>query len=41
MVGKAKWVKESALVALDCGRDGRIGCVGLGRSEKDLNVGNL
>ena len=41
MVGKAKGAKESALVALDCRRDGRIGCVGLGRSKKALNVGNL
>ena len=27
MVSKAKWVRKSAFVALDCWRDGRIGCV--------------
>jgi hypothetical protein len=34
MVGKAKWAKGPALVALDRGRDGRIGCVGLGRGKR-------
>ncbi len=41
MVGKAKWAKGSALVALDHGRDGRIGCVGLGHSKEALDVSNL
>ncbi len=41
MVGKAKWAKGSALGALDHGRDGRIGCVGLGCSKQALDVGNL
>jgi hypothetical protein len=41
MVGKAKWARASALVALDCGRDGWIGCAVLGRSIKAFNVGNL
>ena len=40
-VESVKWAKASSLVALDCGRDGRIGCVGLGRSIKALGVGNL
>ena len=40
-VESVKWAKASSLVALDCGRDGRIGCVGLGRSIKALDVGNL
>ena len=41
MIGKAKWAKESALVALDCRRDGRIGGIKRGRSKKAFNVGNL
>jgi hypothetical protein len=40
-VGKAKWAKEPALVALDHGRDGRIGCIWLGRGKEALDVGNL
>ena len=41
MIGNATWLRTSALVALDRGRDDRIGCVGLGRSIKALDVGNL
>ena len=41
MVGKAKWARASALVALDCGRDGWVGCAVLGRSIKAFDVGNL
>ena len=41
IAAKAKWAKASALVALDCGRDCRSGCVGLGRSIEAFDVGNL
>ena len=41
MVGKAKWARASTLVALDCRRNGTIGCVGLGCSIEALDAGNL
>ena len=41
MVGKVKRAPASVLVAFDWGRDGRIGCIGLGHSIEALDVGNL
>ena len=41
MVSKAKWAKGPVLVALDRGRDGRIGCDRLGHGKEALDVGKL
>ncbi len=41
MGGKAKWARASALVALDCRRDGWIECTVLPCRIKAFNVGNL